>query len=344
LAPLVAAAEGSLVMIWLQFLACTAVIVFAGAKLSKYGDVIAEKTGLGRTWIGVVLMASVTSLPELMTGVSSVAIFDLPNIAAGDALGSCMFNLLIIALLDAMDGAAPISSKAHQGQVITAAFGVLLLGLVGVSIVAGQNFPALGWFGAYSLFFLAVYLLAMRVVFLYEKKRVGEMIEEMAEAVRRDHISTTRAFVMYGVNALLVIGAATWLPHLGEEIAEITGLGRTFVGSIFIALSTSLPELVVSISALRMGAVDLALGNLFGSNLFNVGILAVDDLFYFKGPLLTHISANHLVSTCAAMAMTGVAIIGLTFRASKKRLLWAWDSVGIILIYALATYLLYRLR
>ncbi|HSF47401.1 MAG TPA: sodium:calcium antiporter [Burkholderiales bacterium] len=331
-------------MVWIQFIACTAVIVFAGTKLSQYGDIIAEKTGLGRTWIGVLLMASVTSLPELITGISSVAIFDLPNIAAGDVFGSCMFNLLIIAVLDAMSGASPISSKAHQGQVITAGFGVVLLGLAGVSIVAGEKIPAVGWIGAYSLLFLAAYLVAMRVVFLYEKKRIGEMLEDMAEAVRHDHISRTRAFAMYGCNALLVIGAATWLPHLGEEIAELTGLGRTFVGSIFIALSTSLPELVVSIAALRIGAVDMVLGNLFGSNLFNIGILALDDMLYVKGPLLSYVSTNHLVTAFAAMAMTGVAVIGLTYRASKKRLLWAWDSLGIVLVYALATYLLFAMR
>lgn len=141
-----------------------------------------------------------------------------------------------------------------------------------------------------------------------------------------------------------MIGAATWLPHLGEEIAELTGLGRTFVGSIFIALSTSLPELVVSIAALRIGAVDMVLGNLFGSNLFNIGILALDDMLYVKGPLLSYVSTNHLVTAFAAMAMTGVAVIGLTYRASKKRVLWAWDSLGIVLIYALATYLLFAMR
>jgi cation:H+ antiporter len=84
-------------IVWLQFIACTAIIVFAGAKLSKYGDIIADLTGMGRMWIGVVLLASVTSLPELITGVSSVTLYDLPNIAVGDVLGSCMFNLLIIA-------------------------------------------------------------------------------------------------------------------------------------------------------------------------------------------------------------------------------------------------------
>jgi cation:H+ antiporter len=170
------------------------------------------------------------------------------------------------------------------------------------------------------------------------------MIEGMAEAVERDHITKARAFALYGLNALLVIGAAAWLPRLGDEIAEITGLGNTFVGSAFIALSTSLPELVVSIAALRIGAVDMMLGNLFGSNLFNIGILALDDIFYTKGPLLSHISASHLISTCAAMAMTGVAIIGLTYRATRKRFIWSWDSIGIILIYLIATYLLFATR
>ena len=73
-----------MIVLWLQFALVTAVIVFAGYHLSTYGDVIAEKTGMGRTWVGVILMASVTSLPELITGASSVAIFDLPNIAIGD--------------------------------------------------------------------------------------------------------------------------------------------------------------------------------------------------------------------------------------------------------------------
>ena len=77
-------------IVWLQFIACTAVIDFAGAKLSKYGDIIADLTGMGRAWIGVVLLASVTSLPELITGISSVTLYDLTNIAVGDALAICL--------------------------------------------------------------------------------------------------------------------------------------------------------------------------------------------------------------------------------------------------------------
>src|SRR4030043_1132404 len=121
-------------LLWIGFIICTLVIVYSGTKLSKYGDIIAEKTGLGRAWIGLVRMASVTSLPELVTGISSVPFAGLPDIAVGDVLGSCVFNIFIIALLDAVYRIMPISAKAHQGNVLSAAFGILLLCIVALSI------------------------------------------------------------------------------------------------------------------------------------------------------------------------------------------------------------------
>jgi len=330
--------------VWIEFIFCTLVIVFAGTKLAKYGDVIAEKTGLGRTWIGVVLLASVTSLPELITGASSVLVFDLPEIAVGDVLGSCMFNILIIAILDfSSPRSAPISSSAHQGQVLTAGYGILLLGMAALSIYAGARLPVFGWFSASSVAFIIVYLLAMRMIFRYEKKRIIELppAEEDAQYAK---ITKSKAYVMYAVNAILIIAAATWLPGLGDRISEMTGLGNTFVGSVFIALSTSLPELVVTVGAIRVGAIDLALGNVFGSNLFNIGILALDDMLYTKGALLSNVSSNHVVSAIAAIMMTAIAIIGLTYRTDKKFLFLAWDSVGIILVYATAAGVLFTLR
>ena len=328
-------------MIWLQFVACTALILFSGYKLAFYGDIIAEKTGLGRTWVGVVLMASVTSLPELITGVSSIAVFDLPNIAAGDALGSCMFNMLIIAMLDFMDGPTPLSARAHQGQVLAAGFGMLLLGLVSISLAGGAAMPRIGWISVSSLVFLGVYLVAIRTVFLYEHRRIGEFVKDVAEEAHYRHITKARAFAMYGLNALVIVAAATYLPRIGESIAEVTGLGRTFVGSVFIAVSTSLPELVVSLGALRLGAVDIALGNLFGSNLFNVGILAIDDVMYTRGALLANVSQAHLITTSAAIVMTAIAVIGLTYQTTRKLKFFTLDSVAILVVYAAATSILY---
>lgn len=331
-------------LVWLQFAVCTIVIVYGGSRLSHYGDVIAEKTGMGRTWIGVVLMASATSLPELFTGISAVAIFNSPNIAAGDVLGSCMFNLLILAVLDVGRRVAPISTLAHQGQILTASFGVLLLGLATISLLAGQSFPALGWIGVYSLVIPLVYLAAMRIVFIYERRRIAEFLSEVKEEARYDNVSKPVAYRRFAVYAMVIVSAATYLPYVADQLATVTGLGRTFVGSILVALSTSLPEIVVGSAALKMGAVDLAVGNVLGSNLFNLLILAIDDVFFLRGPLLSSVSAAHAVTACAAITMTAITMIALMYRSKKRVLLFSWDSIGVFLVYILTVLVLYLKR
>jgi len=331
-------------LISLQLLACTAVIVFAGSRISRYGDMIAEKTGMGRTWVGVILMASVTSLPELVTGISSVALYKLPNIAAGDVFGSCMFNLLILAMLDVGTKQATISSVAHQGQVLAASFGILLLGVATTAMLVPGSLPAFGWIGASSVVLLLLYAAAMRAVFKYEKRKMAEFLSELAEEPHYGRTSTGEAIRRFALYAAVLVAAAAYLPRVADEFATITGLGRTFVGTFFVALATSLPEIVVSGAAVRMGAVDLAMGNVLGSNLFNLAILALDDLMYFEGPLLSHVSANHAVTAVAAMMMTAIAIIGLTYRSKKRLLYFSWESLGIALVYLVTTLILFARR
>jgi cation:H+ antiporter len=123
----------------------------------------------------------------------------------------------------------------------------------------------------------------------------------MAVELKYQKIPARTAVTHYVINAAIVIIAAVFLPKIGEGIAESTGLGQTFVGNIFIAVSTSLPEVVVSVSAVKMDAVDLAIGNLFGSNIFNIFILALDDLLFIKGPILSFVQMNHAVSAVSAI-------------------------------------------
>jgi cation:H+ antiporter len=331
-------------LLWLGFLVCTSLIFYSGSRLSKYGDIIAEKTGLGRAWIGVVLMASVTSLPELVTGISSVTYAGVPDIAVGDVLGSCVFNMLIIAILDGVYRIMPIFAKAHQGNILSAGFGILLLSMVATVLFLGNRLMPLGWIGPYSLLFIVIYFIAMRLVFSYEKRQISAFVKGKAIELRYKEIPTKKAIVNYCINAIIVIIAATFLPAIGKGIAETTGLGQTFVGNIFIAISTSLPEVVVSISAVKMDAIDLAIGNLFGSNIFNILVLAIDDIFFIKGPILSFTNQNHIISALSAILMTTIAIIGLTYRAEKKKLFLAWDSIGMILVYVVNLMLLYRLK
>ncbi|MBI4688546.1 MAG: sodium:calcium antiporter [Nitrospirae bacterium] len=331
-------------MIYLAFIICTSVIVYSGIRLSKYGDVIAEKTGLGRTWIGVVLMASVTSLPELATGIGSVTYAMVPDIAMGDIVGSCVFNMLIFALLDMVHKPVPLSARAHHGHILSAGFGIALLSIVAISIFLRDSIYPLGWIGVYSLLFMAIYFIAMRLVYFYEKRQISAFVKEIAAGLKYEGVSIKTAVTNYVINALAVILAAVFLPKIGEGIAEATGLGQSFVGNVFIALSTSLPEVVVSVSAVKIGAVDLAIGNIFGSNIFNIFILAIDDIFFLKGPILSFISHNHLISALSAILMTAIAIIGLTYKKKKKQLFLAWDSIGIIAVYVINLILLYYMR
>ncbi|OGP65465.1 MAG: sodium:proton exchanger [Deltaproteobacteria bacterium RBG_16_42_7] len=338
----------NLLLLWLIFLGCTSAILYSGIKLSKYGDIIAEKSGLGRVWIGVILIASITSLPELVTGLSSVIIFKTPDIAAGNVLGSCVFNMLILALLDIFDKSSPISSRVQQGHTLSAGFGILLLCIVAVNIFLSTTstgmFIALGWIGLYTPLIILFYLIAMRLIFSYEKRIIAAFIEERVEGLKYEKIPKKDVYINFSINALVVVIAALFLPGIGKEIAVKTGLGESFVGNIFIAISTTIPELVVSISALKIGAGDMAIGNLFGSNIFNITILAIDDIFFMEGPLLSFVESTHMVSAISAIIMMTIAIIGLTYRASKKQLFLSWDAIGIAAVYIFNLIVLYILR
>ncbi len=332
-------------LLLLEFIACACAIVFSGVMLSRYGDAIAEKTGMGRMWIGLILIAGVTSLPELITGISSVTVAGVPDIAVGDIMGSCVFNIAIIALMDLLSGPGPIFSSAEHGHIISAGFGIVLIGIAAVSVFLGNEVPSAGSIGFYTPLMILVYFVGIRSVYSFEKRKLAQFVGEAAHALRYDHISMRRAVTGYSLNALVVIIAAAFLPFIGGRLADATGLGKSFVGTSFVAMTTSLPELVISIASLKIGAADMAIANLFGSNMFNMLILAIDDIFYRAGPLLEHVSGNHVITGFMAIIMTGVAIIALTYRLAKKTFLrMGWDAIALLLAYAANLLLLFSLR
>lgn len=330
-------------MIWLQFLAAALVIVLAGVRLAHYGDVIGEKSGLGRSWIGLILLAATTSLPELFTGFGATALADLPDIAVGDVLGSCMFNLLILSAMDAVQP-EPLTARAHQGHALSIGFGLLLLGVAGFGLLAGDRTAILGWVGWSTPALIMLYFVAMRVSFTHERQRRASETREVAEALQYGGTTLRSAILHYSGAAVFVVAAALWLPRLGAEVARQTGLGDAFIGSLLVAITTSLPEIVVSLAAVRIGAIDLGVANVLGSNLFNLLILGLDDVFYRHGPLLAEAAPSHGVSIVAVMTMNALFLIGLTYRAMTKRFAVTWDTGAIAVVYGVAVLLTYALR
>lgn len=330
-------------MVWIELLICAAAILFAGTKLSTYGDQIAQKTGLGRTWVGLILLATVTSLPELISGVSAVTINNLPDLAVGGVIGSCLFNLVILSILDLAAGATPLSARVHHSHVLSAGFGIVLLASVCIAKLFGSSQVSLGWVDPFSIVFIFIYAVAMRTVFQFESKRALETVSEVAtEAASKGQL--IRPALMFGLFSLVIVAASLYLPGVAERIGKITGLSDSFIGSSLVAITTSLPEVVVSLAAARLGAYDMAVGNVLGSNLFNVAILGVEDLCYLKGPLLAHSSEQHVMSALVAIITTGIAAIGVTFRAEKKLFAMTWDSIAIIACYLGCSYWLFAAK
>ena len=225
------AAQRDHTMIWVAFLATALVIVFAGVRLARYGDVLGAKSGLGRSWIGVVLLAATTSLPELFTGFGATALAPLPDIAVGDVLGSCMFNLLILSFMDAIQP-EPLSARAHQSHALSIGFGTVLIGVAGMGLVAGDRLPSLGWIGVYSPALIALYFVSMRVIFAHERTRRAREVQEVAAELQYRDISRRKAAIHYTGAAVLVVAAALWLPRLGAELAQSIWGSAMFMAAI----------------------------------------------------------------------------------------------------------------
>ncbi len=328
-------------MVWLKFLFCVIVILIAGVKLARYGDAIAEKTGLGGMWIGLVLLAFVTSLPELVTGISSAVLVKIPDLAMGTLLGSCSFNILILVVLDIITRRAPILSKASRSNIMPGIFGIVLIGVAVVTVISGKGFSGLGlgWLGLSSIIIIIIYLLGIRQMFNSEKKK---LTATEAQFLQYGHISVKEVYLNFSLAAAAIIGAGIWLAFVGDEIAVTTGWDTSFVGSLFLALTTSLPELAVTIAAVRIGATDMAVADLMGANMINIAKIFIIDLVYVEAPFLSKVSGVHCTTGLFAIGMTVVAILALVFRARRKTfIIFSWYTPLLVGLYIAGTYLLF---
>lgn len=333
---------------WMVFFASAAVIVYAGTKLSRYGDQIADVTGLGGLWIGVVLMAGATSLPEVFTTVSA-SLLDAPDLAAGDLFGAGMTNMLTLALIDRFHRQKKVWQQAALEHALSAGLAIFLTGLAAFFILLGQDVKH-GGIGFGSMTLLLFYILGMRVIFRQEavKRRQREQEKVVEVQAGEDHKGPRkrqglkRAVLRFGVAAVALLIAAPFLASSANQIAEQSGVSATFIGTSLVAIATSLPELVTAVAAVRLGAFDLAVGNLFGSNAFNMAAFFFVDVAFRSGSLFNAVSDAHALTALWSILMMSVALMGIIYRVEKRYLLIEPDSLALILGYCLGLWLLFR--
>lgn len=288
------------------------------------------------------LLATVTTMPELVTGVSSAVLVGLPDLALGTLLGSCMFNLAILALLDILYRPAPVLSRVSLRHIASAGIGILLIAIAAGSILAGERFSglALGWIGIPSIIIIIVYLVGARQMFRFERKH--QLSLPQAAPSQYEGIPVRTVYLKFVLAAAAVIGAGIWLSFIGDEIAVTTGWDTSFVGSLFLAITTSMPELAVTIAALRLGAIDMAVADILGANMLDMVIITWVDLFYTQGPVLAVVSGAHLNTAMVAVVMSLLVIVGLRFRQKRKTfIVISWYGLALIGLYIFGAYALF---
>ena len=321
----------SLLAVLLGLVAGAAGVVYAGIVLAKSADVIATKTGLGGLWLGMVLLAFATSLPELATAAVTVLI-DAPDLAAGNLFGSNMANMLILAALNLVPGSA-VFRRASLDQVLSATLAISLTAMAAGFVLLATPL-AIGRFGPGSVLLITTYLVGSRAILRHTTAGDGG-----GEAAPDDDPgpgwSLRKAAGIFVVGTVVVTVSAPVFGLAAEGAVELTGLTESFVGVIVLGVATSLPEVVTSLAALRIGAHDLAVGNLFGSNAINMVMFVPLDLLT-PGSILAAVDPVHAFVGLASILMMGLALGAIALRSRQRLSLLEPSSGLIILTYIVA--------
>jgi cation:H+ antiporter len=319
----------------LQFLGSGAAVVAAGIALAKAGDALAAGTRLGGLWVGSLLLAGATSLPELATDVVAVRIGAL-DLAAGDLFGSSMANMLILALVDLLSPRGRVLRGAALEHVLAGSLAIVLNGLAAAFVLIGSRAAVLGT-GLDALLLCALYAAGMRAVYRHGRAAGSTAV---GPGPGRERPSLRGAALRFGLAALAILIAAPWFARSAHGIAEATGLGGTFVGTLLVGLATSLPELASSAAAVRIGALDLAVGNLLGSNGFNMAVFLVLD-FAHPGPIFAALDPAHAITGLFAVVLMAIGMAALVYRTERRFAMLEPSSLAILACYLLAVGLLY---
>lgn len=337
----------------LLFLGAGAVLIVAATFLTRAADDVAERTGIGRVWMGSVLLAAATSLPELSVDIAAVR-QGAPDLAAGDLFGSSMANMLILAVLGLLPPRDEIFRRASLDLTLSGALAIVL-NAVAALLIFTQSTTVVAGVSPGSLLLFLLFVVGSHVV--YRQREVSQpegtppVLAASPEALPDDRAGGHEAprpmrssIVRFVAATLAIFLIAPSFAGSAHVIAERSGLGTTFFGTLFVGASTSLPEIVTCIAAVRMGAFDLAVGNLFGSNVFNMTIFLAMDLASPGASIFASVDQAHVVSAFIAMILMALGIASIVFRAKRRFALVEPGSVLMVLAYVAGLVVLYRVN
>lgn len=334
--------SGSAVVVWI-----------AGTKVAHYADRLAVATGIGHATVGLLLLAGITSLPEVAVALTSAAA-GAPGLSVNNLLGGVAMQIAILAVADAIIGKQALTVIAGTPLLLLQGTATVLLLLVFVAAVVVGDRPLLGA-GAWSCSLLVLYLLSIWTIANAQGSRVWLVhgTQEQAQPDAAPHETSQQApaggrlkrlslKLAAGAAAILVAGFV--LSRTGDAIAAQTGLGRNFVGAVFLALSTSLPEISAVLAAVKLRRYEMAISDIFGTGLFNVTLVFLVDAVYGGPPVLNEVGRFSLFAAVTAAVLVSIYLVGLIERRDRTVARMGIDSLAVLLVYGGSLAILYQLR
>ncbi len=337
------------------FAACTVVVWLAGWRIAQYADRFASAAGLGHAAVGMIVLAGLTSLPEVAVSLSA-AVSDTPRLAVNNLLGSIAMQITILALADALIGRRALTVVAGNPLVLLqATMNVLLLLAVALAITVGDRaFLGAGlWSWGLALAYLAAMWkmaqaggrepwVARQTARQREREARGEGDQQAPPPSGDEPVRPLVLRLAAGGAVILVAGFL--LSRTGEAIAAQTGLGDSFMGAVFVAISTSLPESSSVVSSMRRRRYEMALSDIFGTNLFNILLVFVVDQLYRGGPALNEVGRFSVAGSLLGALLATIFLVGLIERRDRTVARMGVDSLLVVLCYGAGLYMLYQLR
>ena len=329
--------------------AVAAVVVWkAGARLAGLADRIADKAQLGQALVGIVLLGGVTSLPEAAVAVTATLGGD-PALSINDVLGSAAINIVLLAVADAAYGRKALTAAPAQPDVMLQGMMVIVM----MALVAGPTLTGdrtvLG-IGVWSWATLLAYTAAVTIIAKTRHSPGWKPAREQPrEAGAADDGSDDRASLRSlgartALMAALILVAGFALARSGQALAESTGLGSSFFGAVMLGFATSLPELSTILAAVRLKRYEMAIADVFGTNLFNINIIVLVDALHDGEPVLLDAGPFAAFAALLSLVLTAIYLIGLLERRDKTLLRMGYDSLAVLVLYAAGLLALYALR
>ncbi|MFK3958920.1 sodium:calcium antiporter [Guptibacillus hwajinpoensis] len=322
----------------LLFILAAIATYFVATRLAMYGDAISEKTKASSAFMGIIIGAAI-SLPELTSSVTAIAI-DSPDLAIGNLLGSNLFNLLALAVLDMVYRREQIMGQTDLGSKLY----IYLVIVMTLIVVAGLSLtlPA-------SIYHIGYSSIILVLVYFAGVKWINKLTEEKVKRRSRKNekygeFSYQKVLTMFVLSAVGIMIVGTVLTLTADRIAESTGLGASFVGSFLVGASTSLPDAVSVATALKLKNYSMGITSLLGSNAFNIMLLSFTDAIYLKTNLFRHASMSNIVTTVSSIVVVLVILYSITRKKKRSTLFYMVPSTLIVLIYFVATYFVYQMK